>query len=168
MGISIIETCPHCGAENHYPNWDIKSQGYVAKCHNCEAEIMLCSVCPHLSAGCDWGESDDGVGECIMGCTINNRSKIKKHLHPKYEVWLLGYTENGFITDFEQQIGRTVATKKHAVAIAEHYLANHSFVQVDDEVDYVEVVVEKVIERENMVEAIDSDTVEIIPNKKEN
>ena len=53
-----VETCPCCGSENVYPDWQAEKQGYVAVCENCGVEIMLCNECLHADDNqarrCDW------------------------------------------------------------------------------------------------------------------
>ena len=52
-----VEVCPFCDQENVYPNWDVKEQGYVARCHHCGKLIMLCDECVHDEGSCmkcDW------------------------------------------------------------------------------------------------------------------
>ncbi len=75
-----VEICPHCGAENTYPNYDVVANNYKATCHNCGATIMLCDECLHAdgnegnSSICDWsGTCEDGFcyGRCFRGETIN-------------------------------------------------------------------------------------------------
>ena len=67
-----VEACPYCEAENVYPNWDIKTQGYVAVCKECRRQIMLCDECLHaddnLMGRCDWRETETG-GRCFRGST---------------------------------------------------------------------------------------------------
>lgn len=56
-----VEVCPYCEGENVYPNWDVKTQGYIAKCQHCGEEIMLCDECLHADDNpgkfCDWHEA---------------------------------------------------------------------------------------------------------------
>ena len=55
-----VECCPHCDCENVYPNWDVKTQGYVAKCKGCGEDILLCDECLHADDNpgqkCDWSK----------------------------------------------------------------------------------------------------------------
>lgn len=55
-----VEVCPHCERENVYPNWDVKTQSYVAICQECGKEIMLCDECLHADDNpgqkCNWCE----------------------------------------------------------------------------------------------------------------
>lgn len=72
-----VEVCPFCECENVFENWDVKKQGYIAKCWQCGHEIMLCDECLHAddNAGgyCDWhGIYCDGKckeGHCFRGVT---------------------------------------------------------------------------------------------------
>lgn len=68
----VVEVCPHCGAENVYPMWDVNVNGYVAVCEDCGAEIMLCDECFHAEDNpnrfCDWCETECG-GKCFRGVT---------------------------------------------------------------------------------------------------
>ena len=72
-----VETCPHCDAENIYPNWNVNEKGYVAICNECGKEIMLCDECAHNEdglnsnySGCDWCKTKCG-GKCFRGVTKN-------------------------------------------------------------------------------------------------
>ena len=62
-----VECCPHCECENVYPNWDVKTQGYVAKCKGCGKDIMLCDECLNADDNpgqkCDWSE-EKGCFRC--------------------------------------------------------------------------------------------------------
>ena len=55
-----IEICPFCEGENVYPGWDVKKDGYVAKCQHCGEDILLCDECTHAEDNpygrCDWSE----------------------------------------------------------------------------------------------------------------
>ena len=71
------EVCPHCEAENVYPDWDVDAKGFVATCHECGSEIFLCDECLHADdnpAGkCDWRQGRDEAGReygvCFRGMT---------------------------------------------------------------------------------------------------
>lgn len=75
-----VETCPYCGAESTFPNWDTATQGYVAVCRNCHEQIMLCDECLHAEDNetqrCNWHEITCGPhcteGHCFRGVTKNN------------------------------------------------------------------------------------------------
>lgn len=62
-----VECCPHCECENVYSNWDVKKQGYVAKCKGCGENIMLCDECLNADDNpgqkCDWSE-ENGCFRC--------------------------------------------------------------------------------------------------------
>ena len=71
-----VESCPHCGEENIYPNYDVIGNKYKAICQTCGATIMLCDECIHSDdfTGCDWhGTYKDGkcYGKCFRGETVN-------------------------------------------------------------------------------------------------
>lgn len=59
-----VEVCPHCGSENVYFDWNIESQGFVAKCKFCGQQILLCDECCHApdneSRYCDWHATENG------------------------------------------------------------------------------------------------------------
>ncbi len=67
-----VETCPYCGSENTYPNWDVEKQGYITTCTTCGEKIFLCDECMHAEDNpgmkCDWCDLDDGGGQCFRGC----------------------------------------------------------------------------------------------------
>jgi hypothetical protein len=73
--VEIIETCPHCGHENTFENWDIEDRGYIAVCQKCHHQIMLCSECMRADGNedlkCDWlGRIDkERTGFCFRGTT---------------------------------------------------------------------------------------------------
>ena len=76
-----VEVCPHCGAENVYPLWNVNEQGFVAECKHCNEEILLCDECIHHEDGlnenccrCDWYETEIG-GKCFRGETNEQRFK---------------------------------------------------------------------------------------------
>ena len=58
MKKEVVEVCPHCMRENIFKDWDIDSQGYMAKCQHCGHSIMLCDECMHADDNpkhiCDW------------------------------------------------------------------------------------------------------------------
>lgn len=62
-----VECCPHCECENVYPNWNVKTQGYVAKCKGCGKDIMLCDECLNSDDNpmqkCDWSP-ENGCFRC--------------------------------------------------------------------------------------------------------
>ena len=73
----VVETCPHCDAENIYSNWDVNKMGFVATCNECGKQIMLCDECVHHEdnlnknySGCDWCKTECG-GKCFRGTTTN-------------------------------------------------------------------------------------------------
>lgn len=46
-GIPMVsEWCSHCNAEQAFP-WDVRKQGYEAKCPRCGETLMLCDECQH-------------------------------------------------------------------------------------------------------------------------
>ena len=72
-----VEVCPYCGAENTFPGWDVKRQGYITVCKECGEQIMLCDECLHADDNtnkmCDWHEvtHEHNVmeGHCFRGVT---------------------------------------------------------------------------------------------------
>lgn len=60
MTWEVVETCPNCGCENIFTNWDTSVSGYIATCWQCGKKIFLCDEClhsddnPHME--CDWHE----------------------------------------------------------------------------------------------------------------
>ena len=78
MNTECVETCPHCGCDNVFVNYDPVANGYKATCWNCGATIMLCDECLHaddnLGRKCDWsGRIENGKchGKCWRGETAN-------------------------------------------------------------------------------------------------
>jgi hypothetical protein len=71
----VIEVCPHCDNENIYNNLNVKKNGYIAKCNDCEEEIFLCDECMHAkdnpTMSCNWCATGTG-GKCFRGETKNN------------------------------------------------------------------------------------------------
>lgn len=59
-----VELCPFCSGENVYQNWDIKKNGYKARCQYCGRMIMLCDECLHADdnpyRNCDERECSNG------------------------------------------------------------------------------------------------------------
>lgn len=75
-----VECCPFCGGENVFHNWDMKTQGYIAKCQHCGEAIMLCDECRHAADSCekrcDWHEKVHGNetwGICFRGMTKHQK-----------------------------------------------------------------------------------------------
>lgn len=75
-----VECCPFCGGENVFPNWNVKKQGYIAKCQHCGEAIMLCDECRHAADNCgkrcDWHEEIHGnkaLGICFRGMTKHQK-----------------------------------------------------------------------------------------------
>ena len=68
--IEQVETCPYCGMENVYGDYDPVKSGYVAECHECGEKIFLCDACMHAednpNMDCDWHECLDG-NRCRRG-----------------------------------------------------------------------------------------------------
>lgn len=69
-----VECCPFCEGESVFPNWDVETQGYIAKCQHCGREIFLCDECLHAADNCarkcDWHEEihgDEALGICFRG-----------------------------------------------------------------------------------------------------
>ncbi len=61
----VVETCPHCDAENYYDNVDLKRCGFCLPCQGCGREIMICSMCQNENnRDCDWRPEDDDRGWC--------------------------------------------------------------------------------------------------------
>lgn len=77
MMTEAVETCPHCGSENVFGNWDVETQGYVVKCWQCGNEILLCDECLHADDNsgrrCDWhgiyANGKERGGSCFRGTT---------------------------------------------------------------------------------------------------
>lgn len=65
----ITEVCPHCDAENQFM-WDVKRNGYIAKCTTCGKEMFLCDECTHADDNkcrkCDW-HKENGKSVCFRG-----------------------------------------------------------------------------------------------------
>lgn len=71
----ITEVCPHCDAEVNI-NWDVETQGYVARCPECGRCMMLCDECLHAEDNecqrCDWHTETgstfrDDMSVCFRG-----------------------------------------------------------------------------------------------------
>lgn len=86
-----VECCPFCEGESVFPNWDVETQGYIAKCQHCSEVIFLCDECLHAEDNtggrCDWHEEEhDGEtwGICFRGTAkhqnygSDKKDKIKK------------------------------------------------------------------------------------------
>ena len=75
-----IETCPWCGKENTFVNWDVEEQGYMGTCHHCGEIIMLCDECLHANDNknkkCNW-RMDGVYGRCFRGITKRKRHSNK-------------------------------------------------------------------------------------------
>lgn len=58
----VVEVCPYCDEENVYNNIDVVGQDYVATCHNCHQDIMLCSECMNADDNpgqyCNWSREN--------------------------------------------------------------------------------------------------------------
>ena len=76
---------------------------------------------------------------------------------PKYELWLLGYNNKNLITDYEKCV-ETFDNAEEATEYAIDYIASARVNGEDypDDVDYVEVAVEKVVDRGGYTENIDT------------
>lgn len=76
--LAAVECCPHCGYENIYLNWNVKTQGYVAKCKSCGKNIMLCDECMNADDNpmqkCDWSP-ENGCFRCPKCKRTLKRSK---------------------------------------------------------------------------------------------
>ena len=70
----VVEVCPECGSENLFRNLDPVTVNYKVRCHECNAEMMLCSECMYdqktgtYKTACDWRE-ENGRGVCKRGIT---------------------------------------------------------------------------------------------------
>lgn len=72
MAWDVVETCPHCEAENLWENLDPVACGYKTICPECGKTMMLCDECMHANDNplqkCDWrGEfgEEHGWGKCF-------------------------------------------------------------------------------------------------------
>ena len=67
----IIETCPHCDAENNF-EWDVERNGYLATCQECGNPLFLCDECLHadgeFSDDCNWHHELGGDGKLYSAC----------------------------------------------------------------------------------------------------
>lgn len=83
-----VECCPHCGCENVYPNWDVKKQGYVAKCKGCGEDIMLCDECLNADDNpgqkCDWSK-ENGCFRCPKK-QLKDRTEVQPQDDKKYYI----------------------------------------------------------------------------------
>ena len=78
MKREIVEKCKTCLKENIFKDWDIDSQGYMAKCQHCGHSIMLCDECMHADDNpkhiCDFqsfcfrGELKHGTKSDVITC----------------------------------------------------------------------------------------------------
>ena len=93
------ETCPNCGAENFYPEWDIEKDGYIAECHECGKQIFLCDECLHaednISGKCNWTEIDGCGHGCKRGFIFDKKDESKN-------AKLVIKNNNGFSNDIWQ------------------------------------------------------------------
>lgn len=71
-----VETCPYCGCDNSFANYDPEKEGYVVPCWNCEKSILLCDECLHADDNpgkmCDW-HGIIRAGKTIGGECFRNR-----------------------------------------------------------------------------------------------
>lgn len=76
---------------------------------------------------------------------------------PRYELWLIGYNKDAFITDYDKCV-ETFDNADKAVKYAIDYIASARVNGEDypDDVDYVDVSVEKVVDRTNYTENIET------------
>lgn len=112
------ETCPHCGMQNFYPEWDAEKQGYIAKCQECGQEIFLCDECLHADDNpgqyCDWHSNCKchrgktkmkGTNIYFVNPDGNNEDETqfdtvnKKELA---ELWFEFCIDEGIITGYEE------------------------------------------------------------------
>ena len=72
-----------------------------------------------------------------------------------YQVWVLGYDENENITDFEVMINESKDAES-MVEYAEHYVEEERYgtMTFPDEVKYIEVLVETVVDLEDYDENV--------------
>ena len=83
----------------------------------------------------------------------------------EYQVWILGYDENYKITDFDKKL-RSYSLAESAVKFAEKYVADGEYENetIPDNVKYLEVLVETVLDVEGYEENVGNlfdETVEI-------
>ena len=72
-----------------------------------------------------------------------------------YQVWVLGYDENEHITDFEVMVNKSKDAES-MVEYAEHYVEEERYgtMAFPDEVKYIEVLVETVVDLEDYDENV--------------
>ena len=72
-----------------------------------------------------------------------------------YQVWVLGYDENEHITDFEVMINESKDAES-MVEYAEHYVEEERYgtMTFPDEVKYIEVLVETIVDLEDYDENV--------------
>ena len=83
-----------------------------------------------------------------------------------YQVWVLGYDENENITDFEVKINESKDAES-MVEYAERYVEEERYgtMTFPDEVKYIEVLVETVVDLEDYNENVGTLFSKIIKNK---